>query len=184
MRTLLSLRAGLGVALLSLGACSGDLERTFGLTREAPDEFTVTTRAPLSMPPDYTLSPPRPGASRPQELSAQQAAEAALVPEAALSNNAGPESPGQQALVAQAGPPAPGDIRQRVAAEQNLDTPRQGLTARLLFWRATPVPGAALDPAAESQRLRENAALGQPPTVGQTPIIRDKKQSSGWLGVF
>ena len=66
------------------------------------------------MPPDYTLSPPRPGASRPQELSAQQAAEAALVPEAALSNNAGPDSPGQQALVAQAGPPAPADIRQRI----------------------------------------------------------------------
>jgi len=184
MRTTFYLRAGIGIALLSLGACSGDLERTFGLTREAPDEFTVTTRAPLSMPPDYTLSPPRPGASRPQELSAQQAAEAALVPEAALSNNAGPETPGQQALVAQAGPPAPADIRQRIAAEQNMDQPRQGLTSRLLFWRANPVPGAALDPAAESQRLRENAALGQPPTVGQTPIIQDKKPSSGWLGVF
>jgi hypothetical protein len=182
--TLLTLHAVIGVALLSLGACSGDLERDFGLTRDAPDEFTVTTRAPLSMPPDYTLSPPRPGASRPQELSAQQAAEAALVPEAALSNNAGPDSPGQQALVAQAGPPAPADIRQRIAAEQNLDQPRPGLTSRLLFWRATPPAGAALDPAAESQRLRENAALGQPPTVGQTPIIQDKKPSSGWLGVF
>ena len=49
--------------LFALAACSGDeLTRTFGLTRDAPDEFQVTTRAPLSMPPDFNLRPPRPGA--------------------------------------------------------------------------------------------------------------------------
>lgn len=171
--------------LLGLAGCGGDLERTLGLTRDAPDEFTVTTRAPLSMPPDYTLSPPRPGASRPQELSAQQAAEAALVPGAALGGPpAGPESVGQQALVQQAGPPAPADIRDKINQEAQLDTPRRGLTERLMFWRNAAEPGTPLDPAAESQRLRENAALGQPPTVGQTPIIQDKKPSSGFLGIF
>jgi hypothetical protein len=173
-------------ALLSLSACSGDLERTFGLTRDAPDEFTVTTRAPLSMPPDYTLTPPRPGATRPQELSPTQQAEAALVPDTAIAGNgnAGPESPGQQALVGQAGPPAPADIRDTVNAEQKLDVPQRGLTERLMFWKSAPTPGTLLDPSAESQRLRENAALGQPPTVGQTPIIQNKKPSSGWLGIF
>lgn len=56
---------------LGLSACSGDdLSRSFGLTRDTPDEFTVTTRAPLSMPPDYALRPPRPGAARPQEQTA------------------------------------------------------------------------------------------------------------------
>ncbi len=135
-------------ALLSLTACSGDLERTFGLTRDAPDEFT------------------------------------ALVPEAALTNNAGPDSAGQQALVSQAGPPAPADIREKINAEQQLDAPHRGLTERLMFWKKAPEPGTPLDPAAESQRLRENAALGQAPTVGQTPIIQDKKPSGGWLGIF
>jgi len=169
---------------LLLAACSGNVERTFGLTRDAPDEFTVTTRAPLSMPPDYTLTPPRPGASRPQELSAQQAAEAALAPGAVLGGAAGPDSAGQQALVNQAGPPAPPDIREKLNQEASLDNPRTGLTDTLLFWRSTPEPGAPLDPAKESQRLRENAALGQSPTVGQTPIIQDKKPSSGFLGIF
>jgi len=172
------------VAPLLLTACSGDVERTFGLTRDAPDEFTVTTRAPLSMPPDYTLTPPRPGASRPQELSAQQAAEAALAPGAVLGAAPGPDSAGQQALVNQAGPPAPSDIRDKINQEASLDVPRQGLTSQLMFWRASPEPGTQLDPAKESQRLRENAALGQPPTVGQTPIIQDKKPSSGFLGIF
>src|SRR5580692_6323605 len=171
-------------APLLLTACSGNVERAFGLTREAPDEFTVETRAPLSMPPDYTLSPPRPGASRPQEMSAPQAAEAALAPGAVLSGAAGPDSAGQQALVSQAGPAAPADIRDKINQEASLDTPHQGLTDSLLFWRSTPQPGAPLDPAKESQRLRENAALGQPPTVGQTPIIQDKKSSGGFLGIF
>jgi hypothetical protein len=170
--------------VLSLTACSGNLERTFGLTRDAPDEFTVVTRAPLSMPPDYTLTPPQPGAARPQELTPQQQAEAALVPDAVLSNTPGPESPGQQALVNQAGPPAPPDIREKIAAEQGLDSPSRGLTSRLLFWRSAPPPGQAVDPVAESARLREDAALGQPPTVGNTPIIQDKKPKSGWFSWF
>ncbi|MEJ0048537.1 MAG: DUF3035 domain-containing protein [Rhodospirillales bacterium] len=183
MRHLLTATALL-TGTLSLAACSGNVERTFGLTREAPDEFTVTTRAPLSMPPDYSLTPPRPGASRPQELSAQQAAEAALAPGAALGASAGPESPGQQALVNQAGPSAPADIRDKINQEAQLDMPQRGLTEKLMFWKGTPEPGAPLDPARESQRLRENAALGQAPTVGQTPIIQDKKQSGGFLGLF
>ena len=171
------------VALLTLAGCSGDVSRTFGLTREAPDEFTVETRAPLSMPPDYTLTPPRPGAPRPQELTAQQAAESALAPDAVLSSNAGPDSSGQQALVNQAGPAAPSNIRSQIASEQSLDQPRQSFTSRLMFWRSPPEPGAPLDPVAESQRLRENAALGQPATVGNTPIIQEKKSSS-FLGIF
>jgi len=167
-----------------LAGCSGDMSRTFGLTRDVPDEFTVTTRAPLSMPPDYTLRPPEPGASRPQELTAQQAAEAALAPDTALGASGGPDSAGQDALVQQAGPAAPANIREKVDAETQLDRPSQSLTSRLMFWNAAPPPGTLLDPAKESARLREDAALGQSPTDGDTPIIQQKKSSSGFLGIF
>jgi hypothetical protein len=169
---------------VSLGGCSSEVERTFGLTRDAPDEFTVTTRAPLSQPPEYTLAPPRPGAARAQELTPQQAAEAALAPDTALGTPGGPDTAGQQALLAQSGPPAPPDIRDRINAEQQLDVPRQGLSEKLMFWKATPEPGTTLDPSRESQRLREDAALGQAPTVGETPIIQPKKSGGGFLGIF
>src|ERR1700712_2367976 len=89
---------------LGLAACSGDeLTRNFGLTRDAPDEFQVTTRAPLSMPPDFTLRPPRPGASRPQELTQRQQAEAALVPDTLSQTGGVPPTAGQQSLVQAAG---------------------------------------------------------------------------------
>ena len=162
---------------LGLAACSGDeLTRTFGLTRDAPDEFQVTTRAPLSMPPDFTLRPPRPGAARPQELSQRQQAEAALVPDTlSQAGGAAPPSPGQQALVQAAGRPAPADIRARVDSEAALDTPSRSFADRLLFWRPAPPAGTAVDPVRESQRLRENAALGQSVETGDTPIIQRRR---------
>ncbi|MGH7063561.1 MAG: DUF3035 domain-containing protein, partial [Stellaceae bacterium] len=40
-----------------------------------PDEFAVESRAPLTIPPDFDLRPPEPGAARPQEKSTSQQAE-------------------------------------------------------------------------------------------------------------
>lgn len=61
------------LAALPLAACAGN--GLFG--RGAPDEFAVARRAPLSVPPDFALRPPRPGAPRPQEAdSSTQALDA------------------------------------------------------------------------------------------------------------
>ena len=173
------------MAVLGLSACSGDdLTRTFGLTRDAPDEFQVTTRAPLSMPPDFTLRPPRPGATRPQELTQRQQAEGALVPDTLLGSSApAASSPGQEALVAAAGRPAPPDIRVRLDQEAALDTPSRPLTDRLMFWQSPPPPGTQVDPVRESARLRQNAALGQSPEAGDTPIIQRRRQGI-FTGLF
>jgi hypothetical protein len=167
------------VGLIALSACGDDLSKAIGLTRDSPDEFTVTTRAPLSMPPDYELRPPRPGASRPQELSERQQAEAALAPDALL--NAAPTdvSPGQQALLQATGPSAPKNIRNTIDSEAPLDRPGQSFTDHLMFWKPAPPVGTPIDAASESQRLRQNAALGQSPTTGEAPIIQQRKQ--GWL---
>ena len=161
---------------LPLAGCGDDLSRTIGLTRDAPDEFTVTTRAPLSMPPDFSLRPPRPGASRPQELSERQQAEATLSPTAALGGTPAGTSPGQQALVAAAGPAAPRDIRNQVDSEAQLDQPGRSFTDRLMFWKPSPPSGTPVDASRESQRLRQNAALGQSVEAGDTPIIQRRQQ--------
>lgn len=163
-------------ALLGLAGCSGEeLSRTIGLTRDAPDEFTVTTRAPLSMPPDFALRPPRPGASRPQELTERQQAEATLSPTAALGGTPAGTSPGQQSLLAAAGPTAPRDIRSQVDSESQLDQPGRSFTDRLMFWKPAPPLGTSVDAPRESQRLRQNAALGSNPKSGDTPIIQRRR---------
>jgi hypothetical protein len=170
----------LGSALILLSGCSGDkLSRTFGLTRDAPDEYTVTTRAPLSMPPDYNLRPPRPGAPRPQEQSERQQAEEALVPQMALNTPQSGASAGQEALVQQAGPAAPSDIRRKIDQDARYASDDESFVDKVLYWRKPDTQHVQVDPQKESQRLRQNAALGESPDVGDTPIIQQKK--TGWF---
>lgn len=176
-------RLALVAPLALLAACGADTARTFGFTRDAPDEFQVTTRAPLSMPPSLgNLPVPRPGATRPQEISARERAEATLVPGTALGRASGPASSGERALLAASGRDAPGDIRTRIDSEaQRLNAPDRNLTERLMFWRGAGEPGTPVDPAREQQRLRENAALGRDVTDGETPIIQ-RPRGNTFLG--
>lgn len=170
----------------ALAACSGTsdtLSRTFGLTRDVPDEFMVTTRAPLSMPPDFSLRPPRPGAPRPMEQSERTQAEEALVPQTALGSSQVGDSPGQAALVQAAGPAASDQVRQQVDADARMQQANTGFVSKLLFWQSPTPPGIVVDPQKEAKRLRENAALGENPDTGDTPIIQPRKK--GWLeGIF
>lgn len=70
-----------GAAGVLLSACaSGSIAN-----RKRPDEFAVSKQAPLIIPPDFTLSPPKPGAPRPLAADTQQQAlEALLGPNAKL----------------------------------------------------------------------------------------------------
>lgn len=59
----------------AFGTGCTDFKRMVGLEPTLPDEFAVELRAPLTIPPDFDLRPPEPGAARPQEKSTGQQAE-------------------------------------------------------------------------------------------------------------
>lgn len=66
---------GSALALVgTLAGCGGGS----GLNRTRPDEFAVARQAPLVIPPDYALTPPKPGAARPQDTGPQALALEAL----------------------------------------------------------------------------------------------------------
>ena len=158
---------------------------TFGLTRDVrPDEFTVVTRAPLSMPPDFTLRPPQPGAARPVEQSDRSLAESALVPAAASGRCAGwcQSRTGGVGARRGRGAGAPADIRQRGRpGKPGSSTLTMVSSTKLLHWRKPDTVAACRRglPPKEAQRLRQDSALGQSPQVGDTPVIREKKK--GWF---
>ncbi|MBX3454622.1 DUF3035 domain-containing protein [Ferrovibrio sp.] len=183
---------------LALAGCDSAREMA-GLNKKAPDEFAVVTKAPLVMPPEFGLRPPEPGATRPQEVSARERAQAALASggrgEAAgqlgpLARNAPQQqvqrSAGEQVLLQQArATNADPDIRRKVNEEfTQLAERDSSFVNRLVNWQNNPDPTATVvDPAREQQRLRENTARGESPTKGDVPTI--KRRERGLLeGLF
>jgi len=61
----------IGISLVSLVGLSACGSSGF-LNRDRPDEFAVSRQAPLVIPPDFSLTPPRPGEPRPQDGGVQQ----------------------------------------------------------------------------------------------------------------
>jgi hypothetical protein len=168
------------LAGLALSACS-DTRKALGYDKAPPDEFRIVSRAPLSLPPDYALRPPQPGASRPQEQSSQDQARQAL-----LGNNAPRQtippgaSAGEAVLLSKVGAPRTDPrIRELVDRESTAiaDADRTFFD-RLVFWQKPPEPGSVVDPQREAQRLRENQALGRSVTDGDTPTIRRRKKGA------
>jgi hypothetical protein len=171
-------------SLLALSGCGGGVKQALGMTKHSPDEFLTVAHAPLTLPPDYSLPTPEPGAPRPQEGTAAEQAQTAL-----YANNSGSapltgsgsetaQSAGEMAMLQNAGAASvdPG-IRAQIDTETAAQIERdKTLISRLVFWRTQEPYGTVVDPVAESKRLQENQALGKPATEGETPIIAPRKK--------
>jgi hypothetical protein len=158
------------VLAAALGGCSSSsgFKKTFGLTANPPDAFQVGTEPPLSLPPELgQLPPPNPGQPRPQQEDAAQDGLDALSPASALTPAPASASPGEEAFLDQAGPAPSPSIRADVNQSALIASKPPGFVGQLMGSGPTPEP--TVDAPAESQRLQENAALGQPATTGTTP---------------
>lgn len=168
------------VGFVLLAGCS-NFRETVGIERKPPDEFTVVTRPPLSLPPNYALRPPRPGERGPQEPAVREQARNVLLgrSEDAAAAASARQSAGETALLAHARTDsADPDIRRLIAGEVQTGDDRN-FVERLMFWVDYPPPGDVVDARREQRRLQENAALGRPVTTGDTPTIVRKPINRG-----
>ncbi len=168
---------------VALSGC-GEARRQIGLEKAPPDEFAVLNRAPLSMPPDYSLRPPQPGATRPQEGStSEQARQAILGGRTQLKATqpllTGARTQGEMTVLKSAGASEiTPNIRQLVNEESsNLAEADKAFTDKLMFWGKPNEYSEALDPKQESQRIRENQALGKDMGDGSTPLIKRRHKA-------
>ncbi len=94
-------------ASVALAAC--------GSSKNSPDEFEVVSRAPLVIPPEAELSPPRPGQPNPQEIDPGRQAYEALFPGKEFKPSK-PKSDGERDLLSRVGPSEP-DVRSNVGSK-------------------------------------------------------------------
>jgi len=188
----------LALAALPLVGCDS-LNRALGRTRVIPDEFQVVSNAPLAIPPDYALRPPRVGGGRDQELSPTQQARESVFrasdqQQASLPAPKGERSPGEADLLRETGATnAPADIRQTVDTDPKEGVPfERSLVDKLIFWEGPKTPPSTnlINPSEEASRLRlsQTAAKTSGPApavqsdVGTPTFERTNKKSGSWFG--
>ena len=157
-------------ALAVLAGCSnlnesGGIRNAIGLSGGAPDEFLVVSKAPLVMPPDMNLRPPRAGAPdlgetdlRAQARSSVTGAGPGVAPVAGT-------SPGELAILSRANThQANPSVRDDLLADEGAVRADERVLDSILG-REDEL-AAPLDPWSESDRLRQQA--GQPPAGAGT----------------
>jgi len=161
-----------------LSGCTA-LRNAAGLTKKSPDEFAVTTKAPLVIPPDFNLVPPTPGAppsnARDPSTTAEMALFANADPQVVANGIVGTYTPGERMLLANAkvqnSDPV---IRARLNADQraSIQNADRSFTDRILSSKATPDTGKPVNADAEIAKGRKTAAKPK------------KKESGGWFDWF
>jgi hypothetical protein len=176
-------RAAIAALLLAgagLGGCN-HAAGALGLNKVTPDEFRVVAKAPLVIPPDYSLRPPKPGEPRPQELQPESAARVALLGEREGENR----SDGEKMLVAKAGAEKADPLVRFVVDDEFGDIAHKdkSFADKVIFWRkdktdkaqaevaSASEQTASIDPAVEAKQVKQ--------LTGDQPIIiqRDKRGS-------
>jgi hypothetical protein len=139
--------AVLGLALSALQACQSFRDEA-GLTKQSPDEFAVTTKAPLIIPPDFNLRPPSPGAAPLNQTDPTASAEVAMFnsedPNQVAATMQGNYSPTEKMLLAHAGVQnADPTIRAQLQSdERNMQGADASFTDRILGSPAKAPPQA------------------------------------------
>jgi hypothetical protein len=158
-----------------LTGCSDNTKQVLGLKKTSPDEFRVIAAPPLSMPPDFNLRPPRPGAKTPETTDNQaQGAllgqEGVAAPTPAVTENP-LSSVGESHLLNSVGGASEPAIREELDTQQP-EKASAGLWSTLT---GTDDTQPVVDAAKEKERLSDNKQQGKATTEGETPTVTSKK---------
>jgi hypothetical protein len=180
----------LGATAAGMAGCD-TIRDAAGQTKDSPDEFAVVTKAPLVIPPDFSLRPPAAGAGPTNQIAPTQAAQAALFtadPATVAASLPATMSTGERYLLVKAGVQnADPAIRQEIASDAGTRAADDSFTNNLLFGSSTPSAGTAVDADAEARRIDAQKAGGAatpapnaPPATTPPP----EKKGSWWDDLF
>jgi hypothetical protein len=176
------------VVMMGLGLAGCESTRqALGMTKVVPDEFRVVTKAPLVVPPDYSLRPPAPGQPRPQELQPESQARVALMGQ----REAEQRSDGEKLLVAKAGADKADPLIRYVIDDEfgAVAHKERSFADRVIFWhkdkpgaqaaavsaeQAGADTAAPLDPAIEATRIAKLTA-NRPIVIKREPVDKHIK---------
>ena len=168
--------AAVTLAGIMLIGCQSVREAT-GAAKSPPDEFTVLTKAPLVIPPDYNLRPPQPGiAARNSTEGDDQTGAAFLPPDpaTAAAQLGAAYSESEKLLLTKTNALAvdPG-VRRGITSDIGEEDQGPAFAQKLLFQGATPPAAAPAASASATPSVSPKAApaLAAPALAGGTPSV-------------
>lgn len=164
-----------------LSGCQ-NVKNELGVGRNSPDEFTVVKRAPLSLPPDYTLRAPSTG-DVPSASGASSQARAALMGQSRAPVDIAADSPDGSFLKKAGAGAANPEIRSVINKENGIiAVQNKSVGDKLIFWKEgqtddQAVPASVVNARKEAERLKQNKEEGKPVTDGKVPVIENKQST-------
>ena len=165
--------------LLAFLTGCGEVRSMLGQNKQPPDEFAVLSQPPLSIPPNFTLRAPEPGANRPQKTSKKNDIKR-IVLKSEAANAMNPTSviggaSGEKSLRNLLGTRSAKSNIRRLLNEENKELiyTDQRFINKLLKWPSGSATRSVLDAAAESERIKTNLDSGKPINEGETPVIKE-----------
>ena len=169
--------AGLGGAML-LSGCQSIREAT-GAAKTPPDEFTVLTKSPLVIPPDFNLRPPQPGIASRNDPDADETGANLNLPQGATTaaGLGATYSDGEKLLLTKTNAlSVDPNIRKTITTDVGLEDQGPGFAQKVLFQGADPPKPAATNgtagataPAATAPAA---APAANPPATAAAPAMR------------
>lgn len=168
------------VLAVALSACTS-VKNELGIGRNSPDEFMVIKRAPLTLPPEYTLRPPvAPNKAKEVEETTRKARDTLM----GKTNTSIAKGAAEKALLDKVGAEtANPDIRKMIDDDNGyISIENRTVADKLIFWNdeqpsTDNIPTSVVDPEAETERLKKNQEEGKPINAGIVPVIEKKKST-------
>lgn len=168
-------------ALLLLSGCQSIRQAT-GAEKTPPDEFTVLTKSPLVIPPDFNLRPPQPGIASRNDPDADETGASLALPTTSAANLGATYSDGEKLLLTKTNAlSVDPNIRKTITTDVGLEDQGPGFAQKVLFQGADPPKPAApagmtapaSAPAATPNPARAAAPAAEPappPAAASMPV--------------
>ena len=164
VRAAAAMCAGLGVAVL-LSGCDSVRQAT-GAEKTPPDEFTVLSKSPLVIPPDYDLRPPPPGIASRNDPDADETGGNLSLPTATAASLGAAYSDGEKMLLSKTNAlSVDPNIRKTITIDAGLEDQGAGFAQKVLFQGPEPAKPAAAASAGMNAAPPATGARTTPPAA-------------------
>lgn len=170
------------IATLLTACGSGNARKILGIEKNAPDEFRVISKAPLVLPPNFNLRPPKPGAKSLNHRNISEQTKEILL--GSDNQNLPERSRGEQLLINKTQGNIDPDIRKTLAEENRLaeqSVKEKGFFDKISGFTKGEEKDPIVDAKKEKERIEENKSENKTIT-GEDAAEINKESEGGFLG--